>query len=471
MVDLLLGWLVAWAESTTGTRCRAILRETMNMSFLKPLQNLSEAKDAFALGLSTERLHKLVGSQLDNDRSRNGYQSHNDSLDDSRAVPTLNLRPKRVKHTVKMEHNVFIVEGRRLRYAVSDNYGDTPLVSVVAPKDVASNSGRAAGRNTIDKDVVNMDRTGNGAGNRTGKSVTSAVDRSAMKGASNKSASNKSASNIYPLQDNSEEMWAVNLHGFFAGGGMYWEESRYLAEGLGLRVLAPSLPGFGGSDPLPWAKVNVYEIAGQVHLLMDHLGIENALLMGHSMGGAIAIAFAEMYPDRTLGVIYRDGAATPAWRKRSGIIVEALRPIAPDVANATDLVAALVADLPDMLIGRRRAETIRALFPDFRRNVRSLGRTIPVGAMLFTIDMTGDVHDLVEKGDIPLLPIWGCFDRIANYATAEEFEEVSGSKVLWVPGGHSWMLARPSAQLDVLTRTFRGKAFLADVMLRRATVA
>ena len=193
--------------------------------------------------------------------------------------------------------------------------------------------------------------------------------------------------------------------------------------------------------------------------------------MGHSMGGAIAIAFAEMYPDRTLGVIYRDGAATPAWRKRSGIIVEALRPIAPDVANATDLVAALVVDLPDMLIGRRRAETIRALFPDFRRNVRSLGRTIPVGAMLFTIDMTGDVHDLVEKGDIPLLPIWGCFDRIANYATAEEFEEVSGSKVFWVPGGHSWMLARPSAQLDVLTRTSRGRAFLTDVMLRRATVA
>ena len=446
-------------------RCRAILRETMNMSFLKPLHTLhtlSEAKDTLAWGLSTERLHKLISSQLDNGQSRNGSQSYNSSLDAGRAVPTLNLRPKRVKHTVHMEHNVFVVEGRRLRYAVSDNYGDTPLMSVVAPKDVASNSGRAAGKNIIDKDVINMDR----AGNRTGNSVANPVGRSAIKG-----TSIKGAGNIYPLQDDSEEMWVVSLHGFFAGGGMYWEESRYLAEGLGLRVLAPSLPGFGGSDPLPWAKVNIYEIAGQVRLLMDHLGIENALLMGHSMGGAIAIAFAEMYPDHTLGIIYRDGAATPAWRKRSGLIVEALRPIAPDVANATDLVAALVADLPDMLIGRRRTETIRALFPDFRRNVRSLGRTIPVGAMLFTIDMTGDVHDLVEKGDIPLLPIWGCFDRIANYATAEEFEEVSGSKVLWVPGGHSWMLARPSAQLDVLTRTFRGKAFLADVMLRRATVA
>ncbi|EQD42277.1 Alpha/beta hydrolase fold-1 domain protein [mine drainage metagenome] len=107
---------------------------------------------------------------------------------------------------------------------------------------------------------------------------------------------------------------------------MYWEESRYLAEGLGWRVLAPSLPGFGGSDPLPWSKVNIYEMAGQVALLMDHLGIDKALLIGHSMGGAIAVAFAEQYPDRTLGIIYRDGAATPGWRKRSGLIVDAIKP-------------------------------------------------------------------------------------------------------------------------------------------------
>ncbi len=427
----------------------------MNMPFLKPLRTLSDVKDTLAWSSSAERLHKLIGGQLGNDQSRNGRADGNGKIDGSgRAqiaktprdvagdgvagyarllsgefntemeAPPVNLSPRRVKHTVKMEHNVFIVEGRRLRYAVSDNYDDTPLISLPPAKDMPNSSAnRVSGR-----------VTGRASG------------------------------------DKSKAMWVVSLHGFFAGGGMYWEESRYLAEGLGLRVLSPSLPGFGGSDPLPWAKVNVYELAGQVRLLMDHLGIENALLMGHSMGGAIAVAFAEMYSDRTLGIIYRDGAATPAWRKRSGLIVDVLKPFVPDVANAADLVAALVADLPDMLVGRRRAETIRALFPDFRRNVRSLGRTIPVGAMLFTIDMTGDVRDLVENSEIPLLPVWGCFDRIANSATAEEFEEVSDHKVLWVPGGHSWMLARPSAQFDILTRTSRGRAFLADVMLRRSMV-
>ncbi|MHB8264192.1 MAG: alpha/beta fold hydrolase [Acidimicrobiales bacterium] len=317
------------------------------------------------------------------------------------SAPSIDTGGRRIRHAVRMVHNVFLVEGRRLRYAVSDNYDDVPVGAMGVQ----------------------------------------------------------------------EPMWAVSLHGFFAGGGMYWEESRYLAEGLGWRVLAPSLPGFGGSDPLPWSKVNIYEMAGQVALLMDHLGIDKALLMGHSMGGAIAVAFAEQHPERTLGIIYRDGAATPGWRRRNGLIVDVIKPFAPDVANVADLVAALVADLPDMLIGRRRTETIRALVPDFRRNVRSLGRTIPVGAMLFTIDMTADIRNLAENGEIPILPAWGCFDRIAHAATAREFEEASGKKVLWVPGGHSWMLARPNAQLDILTRLARGRAFAGEVMERRALLA
>src|SRR5581483_536570 len=49
-------------------------------------------------------------------------------------------------------------------------------------------------------------------------------------------------------------LWAVNVHGYFAGGGMYWRESANLARTFGWRVLNPSLPGFAGSDPLPWER-------------------------------------------------------------------------------------------------------------------------------------------------------------------------------------------------------------------------
>ena len=55
----------------------------------------------------------------------------------------------------------------------------------------------------------------------------------------------------YSVSDNLDaSTWAVNLHGFFAGGGVYWRESARLAGRLGLRLINPNLPGFGGSEPL-----------------------------------------------------------------------------------------------------------------------------------------------------------------------------------------------------------------------------
>jgi len=263
-----------------------------------------------------------------------------------------------------------------------------------------------------------------------------------------------------------EPVWAVNIHGYFAGGGMYWRESANLADRLGWRVINPSLPGFAGSDPLPWEHVNIRDITDQVVRLLDHLGVERALLLGHSMGGAISVQFADAHPERTLGIVYRDGAATPEWKERHGMLVSLLAPFLPDVAGVLDLLVAAVLDTPDLLIGRRFSSTMRGLWPDARRNLRSVGRTLPVGSMLMAIDLRDEVRRVVER-QIPILPVWGCFDRIVNLATATEFGRLSGRRVVWVPGGHSWMLPRPQGQADVLLHLERGREFRAEVEARR----
>jgi hypothetical protein len=40
---------------------------------------------------------------------------------------------------------------------------------------------------------------------------------------------------------------------------------------------------------------------------------------------------------------------------------------------------------------------------------------------------------------------------------------VARAPVQWVPGGHSWMLARPQGQTDILTHLASGQAFMAAV--------
>jgi pimeloyl-ACP methyl ester carboxylesterase len=267
----------------------------------------------------------------------------------------------------------------------------------------------------------------------------------------------------------SEPIWAVNLHGYFAGGGMYWRESCNLAEALGWRVLNPSLPGFAGSDPLPWERVTIAEISNVVGHLLDEVGARRAVLLGHSMGGAVAVQYADAHPERVLGIIYRDGAATPAWKHRRGVIVSLLAPVLPDMAGVADLLMAAVLDTPDLFIGRRLASTLRGLWPDARRNIRSMGRTLPVGSMMMAMDLRPEVERIVARG-IPILPEWGCFDRIVSPDTAREFADLTGIDILWVPGGHSWMLPRPQGQVDILRHLRRGREFVADVAERRESL-
>jgi hypothetical protein len=106
------------------------------------------------------------------------------------------------------------------------------------------------------------------------------------------------------------------------------------------------------------------------------------------------------------------------------------------------------------------------LWPDARRNIRSMGRTLPVGSMLMAIDLRPGVERVVAGG-IPILPVWGCFDRIVSPDTAREFAELTGIDIVWVPGGHSWMLPRPQGQADILRHLARGRDFVAEVMVRR----
>ncbi len=221
----------------------------------------------------------------------------------------------------------------------------------------------------------------------------------------------------------SPPIWAVNIHGYFAGGGMYWRESARLAEQLGWRVINPSLPGFGGSDPLDWQDVSMESLANQVMAIVHKVDAGPLVLLGHSMGGAVAVQFAHDHPRRTLGVIYRDGVSTPAWKERHGLLPTLLSPLLPDVAPMVDMVASVVLDLPDLFLGRMYS-TVRAVLPDMRQNIRTMSQTLPVGSMLMGVDQRSEVRHLVAQ-EIPILNEWGCFDRITPSRTALEFGSIA----------------------------------------------
>lgn len=89
----------------------------------------------------------------------------------------------------------------------------------------------------------------------------------------------------------------VLLHGFCEDLTM-WEDWLQGIKGIGcIRV---DLPGFGQSDLAMENSITAFSEA--VKAVLDQLAVQECVLVGHSMGGYTALAFAERWPDRVAGL-------------------------------------------------------------------------------------------------------------------------------------------------------------------------
>lgn len=70
------------------------------------------------------------------------------------------------------------------------------------------------------------------------------------------------------------------------------------------QVLAPDLPGHGRSDPAP--EYSMKRFARAVNAVLEKEKAGKAILVGHSMGGAVMLEFARLFPRKVLAIIAVD---------------------------------------------------------------------------------------------------------------------------------------------------------------------
>lgn len=113
----------------------------------------------------------------------------------------------------------------------------------------------------------------------------------------------------------------VFLHAWSLGGHSY----RHCLEGLatnGWQVFAPALPGFGGtSSLLPHADSGLSAYAEWVAAFVgQEIGKRPVALLGHSLGGGIAIQTAHDHPDLVDRLVLINSVGGASWTRKGEIV-------------------------------------------------------------------------------------------------------------------------------------------------------
>lgn len=98
--------------------------------------------------------------------------------------------------------------------------------------------------------------------------------------------------------DHGEGTCIVLLHGYLERGEIWQPFTELFPEGY--RFIIPDLPGHGNSDS--WGRVhNMDDLAAALWTILEAEKINKVFLAGHSMGGYVCMAFADLYPERLTG--------------------------------------------------------------------------------------------------------------------------------------------------------------------------
>ncbi len=242
-----------------------------------------------------------------------------------------------------------------------------------------------------------------------------------------------------------EGLPVVLLHGWALGQHTYRDVVERIASD-GVRVIAPSLPGFGATGELPDERFSLSGYASWVADLLDALGVdEPAVVVGHSFGGGVATRFAHDHPGRTRSLVLVNSIGGSSWRSGGGLRSITERPL-------WDWGLHFPADVWPIRQATRVLPVIAEdLLPNLVRHPRAL---VKVANLARRADLRAELEDLRDQGT-PVTIIWASRDGVIPRESFEALCVASGVEGTVVEGTHSWLLADPDHFGEVITNDVR----------------
>jgi abhydrolase domain-containing protein 6 len=221
----------------------------------------------------------------------------------------------------------------------------------------------------------------------------------------------------------------VLLHGFGASADSWNRFAKPLTKRY--RVIAPDQAGWGASTRIESASYAYPAQVERLHQFLSALGLKRIHLVGHSMGGFIASAYAARYPDEiiTLGLIAPHGMVEPEPSE-----------LFRDVSKGDNWLVATSRPEFDRLLNNVFAKRPYAPKAVLNYLADHAIRNSVKSAKIFAEMQTNDppLADRLAKITAPALIIWGDQDRVLHVSSADLFRKgIKSSEVMIIPGsGH-----------------------------------
>ncbi len=233
------------------------------------------------------------------------------------------------------------------------------------------------------------------------------------------------------FSDSGEGLPIVLLHGLALEKSIW--KPLVAAYALQARFITPDLRGHGKTS-LGQADGTLGQIADDLLAMLDNLELPQVCLLGHSMGGYIALEFASRYPERLASLI---------------LLTSNIRADAPEKQKSRleDAQKALNGGVPAFAVGMAGRLTKD---PFLANQLRAQMETIePAGLsnILIAIAKRPNQQTLLPKLTVPVLAIAGAEDQISTPAFALEAADLAarGHKLVMPGAGHMPMLENPLA--------------------------
>ncbi len=240
----------------------------------------------------------------------------------------------------------------------------------------------------------------------------------------------------------------VLLHGFPLSRRIWHAQLRALSRNF--RVVAMDLRGMGESSVVDGPYL-MESLAGDVAAVLDALGVERATLVGHSLGGYVALAFARMYVERLDRLALVSSRITADTPERAAHRFELA-----DDAERSGSNARIIAEMRDATLGA----TTRREHPEIIEKFTKIAeKNDPRGlaSMLRGMALRDGAQDIAGDLQLPVLVVSGAEDpgMPAGEAQRTAAAFADGRLVTIEGSGHVPMLERPE-QLNACLLSFGG---------------